>query len=93
MNDILQVEGLHKNYPAFSLNDIHFTLPTGLVMGFYWPKRRRQNHHHEAYFADGAKRQRPGAVYGRPCERQSKQQIGVVFDSSFLLDDWKVAGY
>lgn len=28
---------------------------------------------------------------GGPVNAKSKQQIGVVFDSSFLLDDWKVA--
>ena len=34
MNNILEVNGLVKRYPAFSLDNISFSLPEGCVTGF-----------------------------------------------------------
>ena len=91
MNDILQVEGLHKNYPAFSLNDIHFTLPTGYVMGFIGQNGAGKTTTMKLILQMVQKDSGQVLFMGGPVNAKSKQQIGVVFDSSFLLDDWKVA--
>ena len=35
MNDtVLQVQGLCKNYPAFTLSEVSFSLEAGRIMGF-----------------------------------------------------------
>lgn len=34
MNHIVDVQGLRKAYPGFSLKDVHFTLPEGCITGF-----------------------------------------------------------
>ena len=35
MNDtVLQVQGLRKNYPAFTLSEVSFSLEAGRIMGF-----------------------------------------------------------
>ena len=34
MNNILEVNGLVKRYPAFSLDSVSFSLPEGCITGF-----------------------------------------------------------
>lgn len=34
MSDVLRVENLRKNYPAFTLKDVSFAVPQGAIMGF-----------------------------------------------------------
>ena len=34
MENILEVTGLNKNYPNFSLKDVSFALPDGCITGF-----------------------------------------------------------
>ena len=34
MENVLEIEGLCKHYPEFSLKDVSFALPKGYIMGF-----------------------------------------------------------
>lgn len=35
--NVLEVQGLTKRYPAFTLNGVSFDVPQGAVMGVYRP--------------------------------------------------------
>ena len=35
--NVLEVQGLTKRYPAFTLNGVSFDVPQGAVMGFIGP--------------------------------------------------------
>ena len=43
----LAVKGLCKRYPAFSLENVNFSVPEGAVMGFIGTQRSGQIHHAE----------------------------------------------
>lgn len=90
MNDMLQVKGLGKNYQAFTLQDITFTLPTGYVMGFIGQNGAGKTTTMKLILQMVQKDSGEVLFMGSPISAVLKQQIGVVFDSSFLLDDWKV---
>lgn len=51
--NVLEVQGLTKRYPAFTLNGVSFDVPQGAVMGVYRPQRRRQEHHAEVHSGYG----------------------------------------
>ncbi len=90
MNNMLQVKGLGKNYPTFTLSDITFTLPTGYVMGFIGQNGAGKTTTMKLILQMVQKDSGEVLFMDNPVSAKSKQQIGVVFDSSFLLDDWKV---
>lgn len=49
----LEVKGLCKRYPAFSLENVSFSVPEGAVMGFIGRNGAGQIHHTEVYSGAG----------------------------------------
>lgn len=45
MENILEVTGLNKNYPNFSLKDVSFALPDGCITGFIGKTEREKQPH------------------------------------------------
>ena len=49
MNNAIEVQGLCKNYPGFSLKNVSFAVPEGLCCGFVGPNGALRNHYFENY--------------------------------------------
>lgn len=94
METLLQVENLSKEYDGFSLKNIHFSIPKGFIMGLIGPNgsgktttiklmlnmRKRSTGTIKFFGLDNQKD-----------ELKIKEQIGVVFDSNFFVDEWSMA--
>ncbi len=91
MNNALEVRGLKKSYDTFSLNDVSFKIPTGYIMGFIGPNGAGKTTTIKSilnminYQAEEIK------LFGlnsREYKNQINEQIGVVMDSPFYVEDW-----
>jgi ABC-2 type transport system ATP-binding protein len=93
MNNCLEVKGLRKSFGDFLLNDVSFTLPKGYIMGLVGPNGAGKTTTIQLILnmleRDGGEI----SVFGKDNikdESAIKQDIGVVFDSSFYVDSWTV---
>lgn len=93
MNNILQVNNLNKKYDGFSLQDVSFAVPSGYVMGFIGPNGAGKTTTIKSILgmvcADG------GTIKILDSEVSTdtvefKDDIGVVMDLPFYVDEWKV---
>ncbi|MFT4143833.1 MAG: ABC transporter ATP-binding protein [Mobilitalea sp.] len=91
MNNALEVRGLKKKYATFSLKDVSFKIPTGYIMGFIGPNGAGKTTTIKSilnminYQADEIK------LFGFSSKEHAEQindQIGVVMDSPFYVEDW-----
>lgn len=94
MSNALEVQGLCKSYPDFSLNKVSFSLPTGYIMGFVGQNGagktttirlilnmiRRTGGNIEIFGMDNI-----------ADEQKIKQDIAVVFDDTFFVDTWRLS--
>jgi ABC-2 type transport system ATP-binding protein len=91
MNNLLEVRGLYKKYPTFSLEDVSFDVPAGYITGFIGPNGAgktttiksilgitRPDHGEIRLFGQTA---RPGMGTGA---------IGVVMDNPLYPEIWTV---
>ncbi|MDF2844492.1 MAG: ABC-type multidrug transport system, ATPase component [Herbinix sp.] len=91
MNNALEVRGLKKKYDTFSLKDVSFKIPKGYIMGFIGPNGAGKTTTIKSilnminYQADEIK------LFGFSSKEHAEQlndQIGVVMDSPFYVEDW-----
>jgi len=84
MNNILEVRELCKRYDSFALNDVTFEVPRGYIMGFVGPNGAGKTTTIKLILGvirpDGGSVNVPG-----------KEQIGVVMDAPFYVDDWTLS--
>lgn len=91
MNNALEVRGLKKKYETFSLKDVTFKIPTGYIMGFIGPNGAGKTTTIKSilnminYQADEIKL---FGFSGKEHAEQINDQIGVVMDSPFYVEDW-----
>ena len=91
MNNALEVHGLKKKYDTFSLKDVSFQIPTGYIMGFIGPNGAGKTTTIKSilnminYEADEIKL---FGFNGKEHAEQINDQIGVVMDSPFYVEDW-----
>ena len=89
----LELHNVSKTFSEFSLNDISFELPKGYIMGLVGSngagKTTTLNLIMNMMEKDGGSIK----VFGKDhleYEKQIKQDIGIVYDSSFFVDTWTV---
>lgn len=94
MNDMLEVTGLCKQREGFSLGDITFSLPTGYIMGLVGANGAGKTTTIRLILNQLHRDSGQIRVFGldpMADELTVKQQVGTVFDQSFLVDDWTVS--
>ena len=89
----LEIHSLKKSFSNFILNDISFSLPKGFIMGLIGSNGAGKTTTIKLILNMLEKEQGKIEIFGRDNienEKEVKQQIGVVFDSSFFVDTWTV---
>ena len=92
MDNLLEIQDLVKHYPTFSLNNVSFSLPAGYITGFIGPNGAGKTTTLKSML--GMIRPDSGRVrlFGQdalaPGAETLKDQIGVVMDLPFYVDDW-----
>jgi ABC-2 type transport system ATP-binding protein len=93
MNNAIEIKNLRKKYKDFTLKDISFSLPTGYIMGFVGQNgagktttiRLMMNMANR----DGGEIKLLGMDNLRD-EQSIKQDVGVVLDEIFFVNNWTV---
>ena len=94
MSDILEINNLTKKFDSFSLRNISFNIPKGLIMGFVGPNGAGKTTTIKSIL--GMLPQDSGTVklFGMDNKEnnlQINEQIGVVMDTPFFVDDWTIS--
>ena len=90
MNNILEVNGLVKRYPAFSLDNISFSLPEGCVTGFIGANGAGKTTTIRSILNLAHKDVGVVKIFGLDAdahEQEIKDRIGIVMDSSYFYND------
>lgn len=93
MTDALHVEGLTKRFPDFTLENISFSVPTGSIMGLIGPNGSGKTTTIKLILNLLKKQSGSITVLGFDHIKEEqifKERIGVVFDSHFFVDEWKM---
>ena len=93
MSNVLEVNKLSKKYDTFSLNDVSFNLPTGLIMGFIGPNGAGKTTTIKSILnmiSPDAGAIKLFGMENKENHIQINEQIGVVMDSPFFVDDWNM---
>lgn len=94
MSKILEVNGVCKHFQEFTLDNISLTIPTGYIMGFIGENGAGKTTTINLILNMLQKDSGSIQVFGLDHlenEITIKQKIGVVFDNTFYLDEWKVS--
>ncbi len=94
MKIAIEIKELRKVYRDFSLNDISFSLPTGHIMGFVGQNGAGKTTTIRLILNMTARNNGSIRILGMDNileEQKIKQDIGVVFDDIFFVEDWKVS--
>lgn len=93
MNNILAVNNLGKFYTEFQLEDINFNLPYGFIMGLIGQNGAGKTTIIKAILNMINKDSGEIAIFDKDNikdEIEIKKDIGVVFDSNYFVDSWKI---
>ena len=93
MNNLLEINNLTKKFKGFQLNDVSFSLPQGYIMGVVGPNGAGKTTIIKLILNILKKDNGQILVFDKDnieFESLIKQNIGVVFDSMFYVDDWTV---
>ena len=91
MNNVLEINNITKDYKKFKIDNISFNLPKGYIMGFIGANGagktttiklilnmiKRESGEIKVFDLDNIRE-----------EERIKEQIGVVFDECYYLEDW-----
>jgi len=94
MSNILEVNNLVKKYDTFSLKDVSFNVPTGLIMGFIGPNGAGKTTTIKSILNMITLDAGTIKLFGMDSKENSIQineQIGVVMDAPFFVDDWNMS--
>ena len=94
MTNYLEVTNLSKSFDSFQLHNISFTLPKGYIMGLIGPNGSGKNNDNQTDFEYAQAHRRTVKVMGLDNiaeEQKVKSELGVVFDTNYFSDDWKVS--
>ena len=90
MNNILEVNGLVKRYPAFSLDNISFSLPEGCVTGFIGANGAGKTTTIRSILNLAHKDAGTIKIFGLDTvkhEQEIKDRIGIVMDGSYFYNE------
>ena len=94
MNNYLEVKNLSKSFDNFRLHDITFTLPKGYIMGLIGPNGSGKTTTIKLILNMLKRTDGEVKILGLDNiadEQAAKKSLGVVFDSNYFSDDWKVS--
>lgn len=94
MNNYLEVKDLSKVFDNFQLHNITFTLPKGYIMGLIGPNGSGKTTTIKLILNMLKRTKGEVKILGLDNitdEQTAKKSIGVVFDSNYFSDDWKVS--
>ena len=94
MNNYLEVNNLSKSFDNFRLHDISFTLPKGYIMGLIGPNGSGKTTTIKLILNMLKRTDGEVKILGLDNiadEQTVKKSLGVVFDSSYFSDEWKVS--
>ena len=94
MNNYLEVKNLSKSFDNFRLHDITFTLPKGYIMGLIGPNGSGKTTTIKLILNMLKRTDGEVKILGMDNiadEQAVKKSLGVVFDSSYFSDEWKVS--
>lgn len=93
MIETLELKGVGKNFPNFRLNNISLSLPKGYIMGLVVPNGAGKTTTIQLILNMLEKDAGEILVFDKDNvkdERAVKQDMGVVFDTTFYVDTWTV---
>ncbi len=93
MSNVLEISNLNKSFGDFSLKNVSFSLPQGYIMGFIGPNGAGKTTTIKLIL-NMIKRQ-SGDIKVLELDNITyediiKEQIGVVFDQPYFVDDWNL---
>ncbi len=94
MNNYLEVSNLSKSFKTFRLNDVSFTLPKGYIMGLIGPNGAGKTTTIKLILNMMKRESGEIKIMGLDNiadEQEAKKNLGVVFDSNYFSDEWKVS--
>ena len=94
MTNYLEVTNLSKFFDSFQLHNISFTLPKGYIMGLIGPNGSGKTTTIKLILNMLKRTGGTVKVMGRDNiteEQKAKSELGVVFDTNYFSDDWKVS--
>lgn len=94
MNNYLEVTNLSKSFNSFQLHNISFTLPKGYIMGLIGPNGSGKTTTIKLILNMLARNGGEIKIMGLDNisdEQKVKSELGVVFDTNYFSDDWKVS--
>lgn len=89
MEPLLELTGLSKHYPSFSLKNVSFSLPQGSIMGLIGENGAGKTTTIKLILNEIKKDGGTVRIFGKDNieeERSVKEQIGVVFDESYFYE-------
>lgn len=93
MNNYLEIKNLSKNFSQFHLKDISFTLPKGYIMGLVGQNGAGKTTTIKLILNMLKRETGEIKILGLDNildEKSIKSNLGIVFDSNYFQDDWKV---
>ena len=94
MNDYLEVRNLSKSFEGFQLHNITFTLPKGYIMGLIGPNGSGKTTTIKLILNMLKRTGGEVKILGFDNitqEQEAKRNLGVVFDSNYFSDEWKIS--
>lgn len=94
MSNYLEVTNLSKSFDSFQLRNISFTLPKGYIMGLIGPNGSGKTTTIKLILNMMKRTDGTVKVIGMDNiidEQKVKSEVGVVFDTNYFSDDWKVS--
>ena len=94
MDNVLDVKSLSKSYADFTLSKISFSLPMGYIMGLIGPNGSGKTTTIKSILNMVKPDSGCITVFGEDniaSEQKIKKNIGVVFDSSYFVDEWNMS--
>lgn len=94
MTNYLEVTNLSKSFDSFQLHNITFTLPKGYIMGLIGPNGSGKTTTIKLILNMLKRNDGEIKIMGLDNiadEQKVKAELGVVFDTNYFSDDWKVA--
>lgn len=93
IDNYLELKGVSKSFPDFKLNNISLSLPKGYIMGLVGPNGAGKTTTIQLILNMLEKDTGEILAFGKDNvknENAIKQDVGVVFDSIFYVDNWTV---
>ena len=93
MTNYLEVKNLSKSFDSFQLHNITFTLPKGYIMGLIGPNGSGKTTTIKLILNMLKRNGGEIKIMGLDNiadEQKAKAELGVVCDTNYFSDDWKV---